>query len=140
MLPNYLSTYPGVIIGYHVNNMVLISKTNAAYLVLRKSRLRAAAWFRFDVDPNKKSNQKMDTPVNIMCNTIKNVMASVEECKTGITYMAIQRTQPICLAVIELRNPRPQTRMPMYTNKSTTEGILTSSMCQDLTKSSDMRF
>ena len=140
MLMDYIHTYPDAVLRYYASDMILSMETDAAYLVLPQARSRAAAWFIFGNDPNTHNKPMTNAPVHVMCNTIKNVMASAAETETGGIFMATQRACPIRTAVIELGHPQPKTGTPCYTDNKTAKGILTASMRQKLSKAFDMRF
>ena len=140
MLMDYLHTYPDAVLRFHASDMILTMETDAAYLVLPQARSRAAAWFILGNDPNTHKQPMTNAPVHVMCNTIKNVMASAAEAETGGIFMATQRACPLRTAIIELGHPQPKTGTPCYTDNATAKGILTASMRQKLSKAFDMRF
>jgi len=140
MLMDYIHTYPDAVLRFQASDMILTMETHAAYLVLPQARSRAAAWFIFGNDPNLHKTPMTNAPVHVMCNTIKNVMASAAESETGGIFMAAQRACPIRTAVIELGHLQPKTGTPCYTDNKTAKGILTASMRQKLSKAFDMRF
>jgi len=137
---DYLSTHPDATLRFYASDMILIIETDAAYLVLPNARSRAAAWFIFGNDPKKVTNPMTNSPVHVMCNTIKNVVSSAAEAETGGVYLAAQRAVPMRLAAIELGHPQPENGSPLYTDNSTAAGILKSEMRQKLSKAFDMRF
>ena len=137
---DYLSTYPDATLRFYASDMILIIETDAAYLVLPNARSRAAAWFIFGNDPKKVTNPMTNSPVHVMCNTIKNVVSSAAEAETGGVYLAAQRAVPMRLAAIKLGHPQPENGSPLYTDNSTAAGILKSEMRQKLSKAFDMRF
>ena len=81
-----------------------------------------------------------NSPIHTMCNTIKNVMSSAVEAKTGGIFMVIQHTCPIRLIIVKIVHPQPSTHMSLYTDNLNAKGILTSDMRQKLSKSFDVRF
>ena len=56
-----------------------------------------------------------NSPVHVMCNTIKNVVSSAAEAETGgVLYLAAaQGACPIRLAAIELGHPQPPNGSPL---------------------------
>ena len=95
MLMDYLHDHPNGILRYHASAMILSLEADAAYLVLPKAKSRAAAWFVLGNDPTQNPIQTKNSPLHIMCNTIKNVMSSAAEAETGGIFMAVQRACPI---------------------------------------------
>ena len=51
---DYVSTYPNPILRFYASDMVLTSKSDAAYLVLPKARSRAAGFFYLHNHPKFK--------------------------------------------------------------------------------------
>jgi hypothetical protein len=72
-----------------------------------------------------------NAPIDVMCNTIKNVMSSAVEAETGGIYMATQRACPIRITLAELGHLQPSRGTPIYNDNSTATGILNSSMRQN---------
>ena len=81
-----------------------------------------------------------NSPVHIMCNTIKNEISSAAEDKTCVIFMATQRACPIRITLVKLGHIQPLTGTPLYIDNSTTKGILTSAMRQKVSKAFDMNF
>ena len=81
-----------------------------------------------------------NSPVHIMCNTIKNDISSAAEDETCVIFMATQRACPIRLALIKIGHLQPPTGKPLYTDNSTSKVILTSAMYQKLSKAFDVCF
>ena len=63
-------------------------RADAAYLVLPKARSRAAAWYILGNDPTTTPTPMNNSPVHVMCNTIKNVMSSAAEAESGGLFLA----------------------------------------------------
>ena len=139
MLLDYLHAHPDATLRYHASDMVLQVEADAAYLVLPQARSRAAAWYILWNDPTTHPNPMTNAPLHIMCNTIKNVMASAAEAEAGGLFMAVQRACPIRVALEELGHPQPKQGTPLYNDNATTTGILTSTMRQKLSKAFNMR-
>ena len=138
MLVDYLHVHTNVTIRYHASNMIIIFESESAYFVLPKARSSAAAWYIIINNPSKHSKTTNNSPVHIMCNTIKNVMYSAAEAKTGGIFVSIQCACPIRLTLIDLGHKQPPTSTPLYTDNSTAKGILTSYMRQKISKAFDM--
>ena len=78
--------------------------------------------------------------IYIMCLTIKTIMATAAECKTGGIFITLQRACPIHVKIIKLGHPQPPKVTPLYADNSATKGILTSFMIQKLSKASYICF
>ena len=79
-----------------------------------------------------------NSPFHVTCNTVKNIMSSVDEAKTGRIYMGGQRACLIQTESINLGHPQLVNVTPFYTYNSTVNVILTTSLRQKLSKSFDM--
>ena len=82
MLMDYLHDQPDGVLRYHASDMILQLEADAAYLVLPQARSRAAAWFILGNDPTTHPTPMDNAPIDVMCNTIKNVMSSAAEAET----------------------------------------------------------
>ena len=83
MLTDYLHTNPNISIRYHSSKMILKVVSDTAFLVLPKSRSRAAAIDHLGWINNKKQNGL----INVLYHTIKNVVASASEAKMVGIYI-----------------------------------------------------
>ena len=83
MLMDYLHTNPNAAIRYHASNMIFKFVSDATLLVLPKSRSRAAAIYHLRwINKNKKNGL-----IDVLCQTIKNVVASASEAEMGGIYL-----------------------------------------------------
>ena len=139
-LLDYLHFHPAAVLRYHASNMILQVEADAAYLVLPQARSRAAAWFILGSDPSAPPSHLTNAPIHIMCNTLKNVVASAAEAETGGLFLACQRACPMRTALAELGHPQPPNGTPLYNDNETATGILNSKMRQKLSKAFDMRY
>jgi hypothetical protein len=136
MLMDYLHTYPNAVIRFHASDMILKSTTDAAYLVLPKARSRAAVHYHLGWN----YNDNVNGPVDVLCQTIKNVVSSAAEAETAGIYIGAKHACPMITALEEMGHPQPSTGSPLETDNSTAHGILNSKMRQKLSKSFDMRY
>ena len=81
-----------------------------------------------------------NAPFHVMCNTIKNAMASNAESEMGGIFMGGQIYVPIRIIAIELGHPQPSNLNMFYSYNKTAEGILTSTVRQKLSKNFYMHF
>jgi hypothetical protein len=100
MLMDYLHTYPNAVIRYHASDMILKITSDAAYLVQPKARSRAAVHY----DLGWHNNDRVNGPVDVLCQTLKNVVSSAAEAGTSGIYLGGKHACP-------KRHPR-RTRPP----------------------------
>ena len=136
MLMDYLHTYPNAVIRYYASDMILKTTTDAAYLVQPRARSRAAAHYHL----GWKTSDRVNGALDVLCQTIKNVVSSAAEAETGGIYMGGRHACPILAMLEELGHPQPTTGSPLETDNNTAQGILNSKMRQKLSKSFDMRY
>lgn len=137
MLMDYLHTYPDAIIHYYASNMILQVNTDAAYLVLPKTR-QATGVFYLSNNPPLEDTPIPNGAIDLLCKTIPNVVSTAAEVKTGGTYMNRRHTAPIRETLQEMGHPQLPTRITG--DNSTTKGLLTRDMQQKLSKTFDMRY
>jgi hypothetical protein len=136
-LMDYLHTYSNGIIRYHASDMILKITSDAAYLVQPRARSRAAAHYHLGW---RNSPDRTNGAVDILCQTIKNVVSSAAEAETGGIYMGGKHVCPMRAALEELGHPQPSSGTPFETDNNTAQGILNSKMRQKLSKSFDMQY
>jgi hypothetical protein len=78
--------------------------------------------------------------LDVLCQTIKNVVTSAAEAETGGIYIGGKHACPIRAALEELGRPPRSTVSPFEMDNNTAQGILNSKMRQKLSKSFDMRY
>ena len=75
MLMEYVHTNPKYFIRYHASDIILKVFSDSAFIVLRQSRSRS-----FDIyNLGRKDNKKQNGLIDVLCQTIKNVVASTSE-------------------------------------------------------------
>ena len=95
--------------------MILIVKSDAAYLVASKSRSMAADYFYLCNKYGKHSNR----PIFIQEKLIKTVLSSAKEAYCGGLYMNAQEPVPTKknLLSLETYNPHTETQLEQTTEK-----------------------
>jgi hypothetical protein len=136
MLMDYLHTYPNAIIRYYASDMILKITSDAAYLVQPKARSRAAVHYHLGWHRNDRTNGALD----VLCQTIKNVVSSAAEAETGGIYLGGKHACPIRAMLHELGHAQPSAGSPFETDNNTAQGILNSKMRRKLSKAFDMRY
>ena len=136
MLMDYLHTYPNAVIRYYASDMILKITSDAAYLVQPKARSRAAVHYHF----GWLNSDRVNGAVDVLCQTIKNVVSSAAEAGTGGIYIGGKHACPMRAMLHELGHSQPKSGSPFTTDNLTAQGILNSKMRQKLSKSFDMRY
>jgi hypothetical protein len=121
-------TYPNAVILFHASDMILKTTVDAAYLVSPKARSRAAAHCHLGWHNNNRVNGAID----VLCKTIKNVVSSPSEAKTGGIHQGGQHPCPILAMLKGPGHKQPATGSPLKTDNRTAHGILNSKMRQKL--------
>jgi hypothetical protein len=98
MLMDYLHTYLHAVIRYYASDMILKITSDAAYLVLPKAKSRAAVHYHLGWHNSNRTNGAVD----VLCQTIKNVMSLAAEAETGAIYMGGKHVCPICATLKEV--------------------------------------
>ena len=80
---DYLHTKPNAAIRYHASDMILKVVSDAALLVLPKDRSHASFIYHIGCIKNKQKNGL----INVLCQTIKNVIAYASEADMGGIYL-----------------------------------------------------
>jgi hypothetical protein len=102
MLMDYLYNYPDAIIRYYTSDMLLKITSDAAYLVQPiKARSRAAVHYHL----GWKNSDHVNGAVEILCQTIKNVVTSAAESETGGIFIGGKHAIPIRTALEGLTRP-----------------------------------
>ena len=136
MIMDYLHTYPNATIRYYASDMILKCTSDAAYLVLPKARSRAAVHYHL----GWLHSDDVNGPLEVLVQTIKNVVASAAEAETAGIYIGATNACPMRTSLEELGHPQPADGTPFDTDNKTAQGILTKTMRQKLSKAFDMRY
>jgi hypothetical protein len=140
MLMDYASTYP-LAIRYHESNMVLHIDSDAAYLVLPNACSRFAGHYYLSNQPPEKPAKpepKTNGPILTVCKTIRGVMASAAEAKTGGVYGNAQEAIACQISLKALGHPQPAT--PLKTDNLTSDSFVHDNIKQPRSKTWDMRW
>ena len=116
--------------------MILHNHSDAAYLVTKGARSRAAGYTYLGNDTNNK--QIINGPISIIAKTIKGVMSSAAEAEIGALCMNAGQLLPLQVACEELGHPQLAT--PMRIDKNTASGIISGTFNEAQSKAIDMRY
>jgi len=142
-LLNYCATHPHAVIRYQASDMVLWTHSDASYLTAPKGRSRAAGYCFLSERPSKPPTATDEPPpdngpVHVLCQIMKQVVASAAEAELGALFLNAQTICPFRIALEELGHPQPAT--PLQTDNSTASGIANDTVKQKRSKAIDMRF
>jgi hypothetical protein len=142
-LLNYADTHPDATIQYKASEMILHIDSDASYLSLPQARSRAGGYYYLSsnsTNPNSAPTKSppLNGPVHILCNKIRNVMASAAEAEVGALFNNGQEAVDVRTTLCELGHPQPPT--PIKTDNSTAAGISNNTMKQRRSQAMDMRF
>ena len=138
---DYTYTQPDAIVRFHASDMCLHIDSNAAYLVNPKARSRAVGHYYLSNNPplpHIRPTPALNGPILTKCQTIRTIMASAAEAKTGLIFLNGQQAIPIRTDLLEMGHPQPPT--PIKTDSATYRGILASNMRRKRSKYFDMSF
>jgi hypothetical protein len=140
---DYAATHPNATIRYTASDMILMTDTDAAYLVLPSARSRIAGHYYYT---NKMNDYSTGTPtpngpILTECKTLRSVVSSSAEAETGGAYLNAQNVIPL-RHILEtvFHHPQPKLGSPIITNNITSQGILTHFIKSRKSKTWDMRY
>jgi len=102
------------------------------------------SWVLFSqLQAHKTTNSSQRTtpdngPVHVLCQIMKQVVASAAEAKLGTLFLNAQAICPFHIALAELGNPQPT--MPLQTDNSMASGIVNDTIKQKCSKAINMHF
>ena len=129
-----MATYPESIIRFYASDMILSVDLDAAYLVLPKAKSRIAGFYYL----TDRDLSYYNSPILVVCKTLKNVVASAAEAETGGLFLNGQEIVNLRHILISLNHPQPPT--PLKTDNTTSTGFVHSNIKMKKSKAWDMRF
>jgi hypothetical protein len=137
-LLDYAATYPSAYVRFHASDMVLRVDTDAAYLVMPKSRSRIAGYFYLGQLKHKPIPTVLNGAILVECKTLRHVVASAAEAEVGGIFHNAQMAIPIRNMLTRLGHQQPPT--PIKTDNSTANGFVHDNINLKKSKSWDMRY
>jgi len=142
-LLDYCATHPDATIRFHASDMVLWTHSDASYLSAPQGRSRAAGYSFLSSRPGSPPTATTPVPpangpIHVLCQTMRQVVASAAEAELGALFLNAQDICPIRVALAELGHPQPPT--PLQTDNNTASGIVNDTVKQRRSKAIDMRF
>jgi len=125
-LLNYCATHPHAVIWYQASSMVLWTHSNASCLTAPKGGSCTAGYHFLSSRPTKPLTATdkpppNNGPVHVLCQIMKQVVASAAEAELGALFLNAQDIYPFCIALVELGHLQPT--MPLQTDNSMASGI-----------------
>ena len=102
MIMDYLHTYPNATIRYHASNMFLKIYSDADYLLQTRARSRIAAHYHLGW---LSDTTRVNGAVDVLCQTLKNIVGSAAEAKTGGVYTSARHGSAIINTLTEMGHP-----------------------------------
>ena len=141
-LLNYAATHPDAVVRFHKSEMQLHIHSDASYLSEPKARSRAGGFFFLDGkdDPRPDSPPPpVNGPAHILCEILRNVMASAAEAEPGGLFRNGQEGS-VLRNTLEEMGHKQHGPTPIQTDNSTAEGIANDTVKPKRSKAMDMRF
>ena len=135
-LLDYAATRPDAKIRFYASDMILLTDSNAAYLVLPNAKSRAAGYYYLS---KLGINPPLNGPIWIECRTLPLVASSAAEVEIGALFINTQRIIPIRLMLEEIGHPQPGPT-PLKTDNSTAIGFCHKTIKHKKSKAWDMRY
>jgi hypothetical protein len=115
-LLDYAATHPDASIRYSASGMILHLDSDASYLSLPKACSRAGGFYHLSARSNNPTKAPTQTPplngpVHILCNKLRNVMASAAEAEVGALFVNGQEAAFMRQTLQDLGHPQPPTPM-----------------------------
>ena len=91
-LLNYLAIRPEAVIKYHASGMQLYDHSDASYLSVSKSRIRAGGIHYLSDPPPNTQDPDDYTPllngiIHVVCKILRNIMSSAAEAELGALFL-----------------------------------------------------
>ncbi len=121
-LLDYCAMHPDAAIRFHASDMVLWTHSDTSYLSAPQSRSRAAGYSFLSSRPTSPPTTTDPAPpdngpVHVLCQIMRQVVASAAEAELGALFLNTQAICPIRVALEELGHPQPPT--PLQTDNNT---------------------
>lgn len=136
-LLNHAATHPDAVVHFWVSDMVLHTDSDAPHLSEPKARSRVAGHHHLSDHPDKTSHPKLNGPILVISNVLKNVMGSAAKAETAGLHHNCMEACPIRTTLEELGWPQPPT--PVVTDNAVASGITTGAVKQKQSKAVDVR-
>ena len=134
---DYAATHPDAKVRYHASGMVLHIQSDASYLSVKNAKSRVGGHFYLG---NTRDSEKPPTngPLYIVCNILKNVVASAAEAELAALFHNAQEAVILRTTLEEMGHKQPAT--PIKTDNSTAAGIINNTIKQKKSRSMEMKF
>ena len=89
-LLNYCATYPDAVLTFDASNMILHIHTDASFLSKPKAKSRAGGYFFLSDFPKDPTKAVHNAAIHILCEILKNVLASASEAELAEMFKNAQ--------------------------------------------------
>ena len=113
----YDATYPDAFIWCYANDMITCVYIDSVYLVLLKAKRRIAGYYYF-----RGNTEQLNGAICIEYKTLRHVVPSAAEAKTGSVFHNTQKARPLRLILIVMNIF--QSLVPLETDNTTAVGFV----------------
>ena len=137
-LLNFCATYPDAILTFNASDMILHIHTYASFLSKPKAKIRAGGYFFLSDFPDDPTKAMHNAPIYLLCQILKNVLASASEAELAAMFENAQMGAIIRATLWDLGHKQPP--KPLQTDNTTAAGIIHNTFKQVRSRTVDMRF
>ena len=137
-LLNYCETHPNAVVTYDASDMILHIHTDASFLSEPKAKSRARGYFFLSDFTKDPTNAMHNTPIHILCQILRNVLASAGEAELAAMFENSQMGAIIRATLHDIGHKQPPT--PLRTDNTTAAGIVHNTFKLVRSRNVDMRF
>ena len=83
---NYCATYPDAVLTFDASDMILHIHTDASFLSEPKAKSRAGGYFFLSDFPKDPTKAMHNAPIHILCQILRNVLASAREAELAAMF------------------------------------------------------
>ena len=135
---NYCATYPDAVLTFDASDMILHIHTDASFLSEPEGKRRAGGYFFLSDFPKDPTKAMHNAPIHILCQILKNVLASASEAELAAMFENAQMGAIIRATLWDLGHEQPPT--PLRTDNTTASGIVHDTFKQVRSRTVDMGF
>ena len=138
MMLNCVATHPDAVLHCHASDMILAVDSDASHLSESNAQSTIGRCHFLSNHPDKKTEPRLNGAILVVCNIVKNVMASAAEAETGGLFENCQAACPIRVTLEEMGWPQPAA--PVRMDNLASKGIVTGTVKQCRSRALDMHF
>ena len=132
MVLDFCACHPDGKISYYASDIILLSDTDSAYLVLPGATSRIAGYYFLAQHPPEYGvpTPTINGSIHVECKGLKHVIVSAVESETGGLFTNRQIIIPIRHTFVVLGHPQPPT--PLKTDNSTSYSFVDKHEAKDI--------